>query len=733
MDFLKDLNPQQLEAVRQAEGPLLILAGAGSGKTRVITYRIAYLIQNCGVSPYQILAVTFTNKAAEEMRARVGRLLGHRAQDVWISTFHSACVRILRQSANEGLGRLGYRPDFVIYDTADQQALIKDCLKELNIDEDLYEPRTVAARISGLKNAMIDSKEALDPRSFGLEAKVGRVYALYQEKLKTQNAMDFDDLLMMTVKLFETSPSLLELYQDRFRYILVDEYQDTNHAQYRLTKLLARKHRNLCVVGDDDQSIYSFRGADLKNILSFERDYPEAKVIALEQNYRSTQAILNGASAVVNRNRRRKPKKLWTENPPGHKLAVVQLMDEESEADYLCRMIQSGLAEGRTYRDFAVLYRTNAQSRVIEDAFRREGIPYLVVGGLRFYERKEIKDMLAYLRLLINPADSVSLKRIINVPARGIGSVTLEKIERHAGVKNRSLFEALSEVSGCVAETDSSSQEGVSLSPAAHRNIQKFVTMIRELQGRVNRLPLADLLQEVWGRTGYLEALKKDGGPEAESRIENLKELLTAMQEFQERSMETGDLATFLDQVALVSDTDNYSESIGAVALLTLHAAKGLEFPVVFLTGMEEGLFPYSKALTDEHEMEEERRLCYVGMTRAKENLHLTATQCRRIYGSTRWNSPSRFLEEIPAELVEFAGHKRVDQDYNNVYNNNNNDASVSSGFAVGSLVRHPQWGLGTVKKREGGGEDLRLTVSFASVGTKKLSVKYAMLEGASG
>lgn len=719
MDFLKDLNPQQLEAVQKTKGPLLILAGAGSGKTRVITYRIAHLIQNCGVSPYHILAVTFTNKAAGEMRERVGKLLGNWAQKVWISTFHSACVRILRQSAHEGLSHLGYRPDFVIYDTADQLALIKDCLQELNINEDLYEPRTMASRIGGLKNAMIDFKEALDPRSFGLEEKVGRVYALYQEKLKSQNAMDFDDLLMIAVKLFETSPSLLETYQDRFQYLLVDEYQDTNHAQYRLTKLLADKHRNLCVVGDDDQSIYSFRGADLKNILSFERDYPEAKVISLEQNYRSTQTILDGASAVVNRNRRRKQKKLWTENPPGRKLAVVQLMDEEAEADYLCQEIQSGLARGHAYRDFAVLYRTNAQSRVIEDAFRREGIPYLVIGGLRFYERKEIKDMLAYLRLLINPTDSVSLKRIVNVPARGIGSVTVEKIEAYAKTKGCSLFEALSEI-----------RNDDSLSSTSQRNIQKFVLMIRELQALVGRLSVADLLQEVWNRTGYVEALKEDGGSEAESRIENLKELLTAMLEFQERDLEGGNLATFLDQVALVSDVDNYSESIGAVALLTLHTAKGLEFPVVFLTGMEESLFPYSKALTDEHEMEEERRLCYVGMTRAKEELHLTTTQCRRIYGTTRWNSPSRFLEEIPAELVELKGNKKEAQDNHGDYGR---DSQVPSDFEVGSLVRHPQWGLGTVKKREGEGEDLRLTVSFQSVGIKKLAVKYAILEGASG
>jgi len=727
MDFLKDLNPQQLDAVRQTEGPLLILAGAGSGKTRAITYRIAHLIQNCGVSPYHILAVTFTNKAAGEMRERMEKLLGHRAQKVWISTFHSACVRILRQSANEGLSRLGYRPDFVIYDTSDQQALVRDCLQELNIDEDLYEPRTVAARISGLKNAMIDSKEALDPKAFGMEEKVSRVYALYQEKLRNQNAMDFDDLLMNAVKLFETVPAVLESYRDRFRYILVDEYQDTNHAQYRLTKLLAGKHRNLCVVGDDDQSIYSFRGADLKNILSFERDYPEAKVISLEQNYRSTQTILDGASAVVNRNRRRKQKKLWTENPPGRKLAVVQLMDEEAEADYICREIRNGLEEGRTYVHFAVLYRTNAQSRVIEDAFRREGIPYLIIGGLRFYDRKEVKDVLAYLRLLINPGDSVSLKRIINVPTRGIGNVTVEKIADHARTKGCSMFEALSGI-----------YEDDSLSSTAQRNIKKFVLMIDELRGLVGRLSVSDLLQEVFSRTGYLEALKEDGGPDAESRIENLKELLTATLEFQERNLEDGNLAAFLDQVALVSDVDSYSESVGAVAMMTLHAAKGLEFPVVFLTGLEEGLFPFSKALTDEHEMEEERRLCYVGMTRARERLHLSTTQCRRIYGTTRWNSPSRFLEEIPAELVEFKGHKMPESightnEEQEVHHDYDGDTQVTQGFNVGSLVRHPQWGLGTVKKREGEGDDLRLTVSFQSVGIKKLAVKYAMLEGASG
>ncbi|MEO5657115.1 MAG: UvrD-helicase domain-containing protein, partial [Nitrospiria bacterium] len=661
--FLNDLNPPQREAVLHGDGPLLILAGAGSGKTRVIAYRIAHLIAERGVWPSQILAVTFTNKAAGEMKERVGRLLGASARGLWVSTFHSACVRILRSHAD----RLGYPKEFVIYDSGDQAALIRECVRALSINEDVYKPQAIARRISDLKNRLTTPETYRgEAEGFGIEDKVAQVYALYRDRLRTAAAWDFDDLLMQAVALFERAPDVLQGYQRQFRYLMVDEYQDTNHAQYRLVRLLAGERANLCVVGDDDQSIYAFRGADVRNILEFEKDFPQAKVVKLEQNYRSTQAILDAASAVVEKNESRKGKRLWTDKAGGDKITIARLPDEESEANYLCRTLREHLRAGRVYRDFAVLYRTNAQSRALEDRLRNEGIPYVILGGLRFYERKEIKDVIAYLRVLANPADEMSLKRIINVPTRGIGATAVERVEAYAMESRRSWDDALRGIVG----------DAERLAPASRRSIERFLVLIDDLRAIAREGSVSKLLTAVLERTRYLEFLRADLGVEAEGRIENIQELFSAVEEFEEEYGEAlsvdgsslseqhttdneqglfperpSPLSAFLDRVALVSDVDALSSSDGAVPLMTLHSAKGLEFPVVFMVGMEEGLFPHSRSLQDPEAMEEERRLCYVGITRARERLYITCTNLRRLYGSVQFNAPSRFVEEIPEEL----------------------------------------------------------------------------------
>ncbi|MBI3621479.1 MAG: UvrD-helicase domain-containing protein, partial [Nitrospirae bacterium] len=698
MNFLEQLNPPQRRAVEQTEGPLLVLAGAGSGKTRVIAARIAYLISAKGVSPAQILAVTFTNKAAGEMRERVARLLGVRSLGVWVSTFHSACVRILRQHAD----RLGYEKSFQIYDTADQLAVVKEGVRELQLDPDRYKPSALLGRISWAKNHLMTPETyGQTAASFGVERAAARLYPWYQEQLRRNQAIDFDDLLQLTVRLFEEHPAVLEAYQQRFRYLLIDEFQDTNPVQYRWVRLLTGRQHNLCVVGDDDQSIYRFRGADVGNILRFEQDFPSAAVILLEQNYRSTQTILDAAMAVVSGNASRKPKQLWTDNRGGPPIIRCRAADDETEADYIARTIASlHRTEGSRYGECAVLYRTNAQSRSLEEGLRRRSIPYQIIGGLRFYERKEIKDILAYLRVIVNPQDRVSLLRILNVPARGIGSTTIERIEQAAAAWRVSLSDAIGRLLDAPAEAQAA---GVSLTAAPRKALAELRETLRVLRDQHERLAsgsassdtsgfaagdtsgfaaggLTGLLEALLRRTGYQEWLKQEFGPAAEPRIENIQELFSAIEEFEERFSEDGGggealprperhleqsaelsqgqspaapLPAFLDQVALVSDVDDLNEEEGAVLLMTLHSAKGLEFPTVFLAGMEEGLFPHARSLAEPAEMEEERRLCYVGMTRAKQRLYLIHTEMRRLYGSVQWNAPSRFLDEVPAELFE--------------------------------------------------------------------------------
>lgn len=739
MELLNGLNPQQLEGVTHTEGPLLILAGAGSGKTRVITYRVAYLIQEKGVHPAQILAVTFTHKAAEEMKSRVVGLLGDTARRVWISTFHSACVRILRRE----IGRFGYGQDFVILDVSDQSRLVKECTEELKINEELYDPKEIGRRISSLKNRLISPEAyAGQGQPFGIEDKVARVYALYQKRLKAHNGLDFDDLLVMTVRLFETYPDVLKNYQDRFRYVMIDEYQDTNHAQYRLVRLLGG-HRNVCVVGDDDQSIYGFRGADLENILRFEHDYPDARVIRLEQNYRSTQNILDAAGTVVGKNGRRKAKRLWTQNPLGTPITVCQVSDEEAEAACIGRTAKNLMSENKfRYQDLAVLYRTHAQSRTLEEGLRDEGIPYRIVGGVGFYERKEIKDLLAYLKIIARPADDLSLKRILNVPPRGIGQVTIERLESCAKFKGIPLFQALNEVS---------QEEG--LTSVQRKGVVHLAESLIELRQLATRVSLTELMEAILKRTGYEQMLQRDSGgqtgEEGRARIENVRELLSATRTFEERLEVSIDqeedgvqhqsvLTAFLDHVALV--TDSASEAGGtsdAVLLMTFHGAKGLEFPVVFMAGMEEGLFPHQSALRNQDELEEERRLCYVGMTRARQMLYMIHAEQRRLYGSMQWNSPSRFIGEIPTELVkEVLWQKEAAQPSNGrpigkrLSNANAPDQEQPPGsLKVGLQVAHPVWGIGRIQKSEGHGEDQRVVVHFRSVGSKKLAVKFARLE----
>jgi DNA helicase-2/ATP-dependent DNA helicase PcrA len=723
--ILADLNPPQEEAVVHDTGPLLILAGAGSGKTRVITRRIAYLIGRRNVQPWQILAVTFTNKAADEMRRRVEQLLGARGLSVALGTFHSICVKILRKWHRE----LGLRSSFVIYDEADQLSLIKDCLKSLQLSERAVNPRGVAARISRAKNELLTPGEYATLATDFMEERTAKVYVLYQERLKTSHAVDFDDLLMLTVLVFRDKPHVLAYYQNLWRYILVDEYQDTNHAQYQIVNFLSRSHGNLTVVGDDDQSIYRWRGADLNNILDFERDHPGCKVIRLEQNYRSTQNILDAAGGVVSHNTGRKGKTLWTENAAGEAIVHYQARDEQAEADFIVRTIRTLAAEnGHTLDDFAVFYRTNAQSRVLEDALRRDVTPYVIVGGLRFYERKEIKDILCYLRLVANPDDTQSFKRIVNVPSRGIGQATVGKLEGLAIAERISLWEACKLVG-----------ERKILSPRALKALEGLVALIERTRMKLEVTALPDLILELLESTGYLADLKNEGTIEAESRIENLQELVTAAREFLERS-EDPSLQAFLDSVALIADIDALAEGTGAVTLMTLHSAKGLEFPVVFMTGMEEGVFPHARSLSDDAELEEERRLCYVGMTRAKERLYVSAALSRRLYTNNAFNLPSRFLDEIPELLLErvnglggygaSSAERRAPRKSAAEPRYEAEEPFVDH-LQVGMRVRHPDWGIGTIKERIGEGEDLKVVVTFAGVGRKKLAARFVHLERA--
>ncbi|MEW5762150.1 MAG: DNA helicase PcrA [Bacillota bacterium] len=698
MDFLADLNPAQRSAVEHGSGPLLVLAGAGSGKTRVLTYRIAYLINHHGVPARHILAITFTNKAAREMRERVEGLLPQAARDLWVATFHATCARILRRE----IALLGYDPRFAIYDEGDQQTLIRNCLEELNLDERHYPPAAFRNAISWAKNWLVGPEAYAAQATDRYGELVARVYRLYQERLRTNNALDFDDLLFLAVRLFQEYPAVLSRWQDRFRHILVDEYQDTNHAQYVLVNLLAARHRNLFVVGDPDQSIYGWRGADITNILNFERDYPEAKVIKLEQNYRSTARILEAANGVIRHNAARKDKKLWTARGEGPPLVLYCGADEHAEARFVAERVRELVRrEGKSYRDFAVLYRTHAQSRVLEEVLLREGIPYTIIGGLRFYERKEIKDVVAYLRVIANPADGLSLVRIINEPRRGIGKVSVQRLFAYARETGLTPVASLAHAEAIPGLTKKVAAAMVELG-----------TLLAEFAAHPG--PVTALVREVYDRTGYWQALVNERTVEAETRMENLLEFLTVTQTFDAST--GGTLSEFLAELALLTDLDRYDERADAVTLMTLHSAKGLEFPVVFLVGMEESIFPHARALYEPRELEEERRLCYVGITRAQERLYLTHCAQRMLYGRYGENRPSRFLEEIPPELTEVWEEEA---------------APAEAAFAPGDRVRHRIWGEGVVLGLEGIGEDAQVRVVFPQQGVKTLLLRYAPLERA--
>ncbi|CCJ33860.1 ATP-dependent DNA helicase UvrD/PcrA [Caloramator australicus RC3] len=723
---LSKLNKEQYEAVTTTEGPLLILAGAGSGKTRVLTYRIAYLIER-GVSPYSILAITFTNKAADEMKERVMSLVGDKAQHMWISTFHSACVRILRND----IERLGYGKNFVIYDTSDQEKIIKQVLKELDLSEKVYPPKEMLGKIGSLKDQLIDPKEYLRMSNDFRSKKIAEIYSLYQRKLKINNALDFDDIIFKTIELFKNHEDVLKHYQKKFKYILVDEYQDTNRAQYELVNLLAKEHRNLCVVGDDDQGIYSFRGADIRNILDFEKDFPEAKVVKLEQNYRCTKRILEAANYVIANNENRKAKRLWTQNKLGDNIKFFRAETDQEEARFIAYEVEKLLRDGYSHRDFAVLYRTNAMSRILEEAFVRQGIPYRVVGAFKFYDRKEIKDIISYLKFINNPQDTLSLERIINTPKRGIGDATLDKIRQAAERMSISFFDALNNLAL------------VGISGRAESAIRKFTSLMNYFISIKNQIKVSELINEILEKTGYLEELQKEGSPEADARIENLKELYSSAVEFEQTSEEKT-LEAYLERISLVSDQDTI-EGKTSVTLMTLHAAKGLEFPVVFIAGMEDGIFPHFSALEDDDEMEEERRLCYVGITRAKEILYLTCAKQRLIFGRTSFNPVSSFIDEIPEDLLEDLSRKTSKPSrfiYEDLKPNTQLAYTVDSKVKIeepkkknniqvklGDRVKHKIFGIGIVIAIKDSKGDLQVTVSFEKAGVKTLLLSTAPLE----
>ena len=722
------LNAPQREAVQHTEGPVLILAGAGSGKTRVITHRIVHLIRNCGVRAEQILAVTFTNKAAQEMRQRVHGLLGASGLPLWLSTFHAACVRLLRREADH----LGLAANFVIYDAADQLSLIKQCVRDLEVAEDMYAPQQIRRRISTLKNDLIDAetfqREAAD---YGLDAAVARVYDIYQARLRENNALDFDDLLMLTVQMLRHHDAIRQRYQHRLRYLMVDEYQDTNMAQYHLLNLLAAEHRNLCVVGDDDQSVYRFRGANVRNILNFERDYPDARVIKLEQNYRSTGTILEAATAVVSKNPDRREKTLWTANTRGVPIGYFYAHDDVHEAEVICQNIL-GLqrAEGLSLTDFAIFYRTNAQSRVLEDGLRRADIPYQIVGGLRFYDRQEIKDVLAYMRLLTNPQDTLSLRRIINVPRRGIGQATWARLEALAQENRVGGFEALRRLANGEADAG--------IGKAVLGRLRGFHELLQGLMAKVPDMAAADIIYEVLDASGYLGQLKAERTVEAQTRLENLSELVNAATDY-DQQVDEPSLQGFLEHTALVSDQDSLQDERGTVVLMTLHASKGLEFPVVFIAGMENGLFPHSRSFDEPLEMAEERRLCYVGMTRAERWLFLTSAMWRRLYGAEQQQMPSAFLHDIPMacitnhasepEAPSSEAQRREPSPAAPPPRDRSQPAAAADVFAAGSVVQHAQFGRGVIQKCEGEGDALKLTIVFSDYGIKKIMPKYASMQ----
>ncbi|MCZ0755945.1 DNA helicase PcrA [Anoxybacillus sp. J5B_2022] len=709
--LLANLNREQQEAVRTTEGPLLIMAGAGSGKTRVLTHRIAYLMAEKHVAPWNILAITFTNKAAREMKERVQALVGGAAEDIWISTFHSMCVRILRRDVD----RIGINRNFSILDTTDQLSVIKHILSEKNIDPKKFDPRAILGTISSAKNELLSPEQFAKKAGSYYEKIASDVYTEYQQRLLRNHSLDFDDLIMTTIHLFERVPEVLEYYQYKFQYIHIDEYQDTNKAQYRLVKMLAEKLQNICVVGDSDQSIYRWRGADIQNILSFENDYPNAKVILLEQNYRSTKRILQAANEVIENNYNRKPKKLWTENPEGQKIVYYDAMSETDEAQFVVGKIKEYVESGkRRYSDFAVLYRMNAQSRIVEEMLLKANIPYKIVGGLKFYDRKEIKDILAYLRLIANPNDDISFIRIINVPKRGIGASSLEKVSHYATANGLSLFQALGEL------------EEIGLSARIAAPLNEFRRQIEHWGQMQEFLSVTELVEEVLEKSGYRDMLRAEKTLEAQSRLENIDEFLSVTKHF-ENVNEDKSLIAFLTDLALVSDIDqlNAPEEKGseAVVLMTLHSAKGLEFPVVFLIGMEEGIFPHSRSLDNEEEMEEERRLAYVGITRAEEELFLTSAQMRTLFGRTAMNPLSRFVVEIPDELVEQV-HKKA---WTPKVATARTATAIAKEWKVGDKVEHKKWGVGTIVSVRGEGDDLELDVAFQRpTGIKRLLAQFA-------
>lgn len=742
--MLTGMNDKQTEAVLQTEGPLLVLAGAGSGKTRVLTHRVAYLIEHNHVLPWHILAITFTNKAAKEMRERVIKLLGPDGNDVWVSTFHALCVRVLRRDAD----KLGYTRAFTIADTGEQRTLIKRTLQELNLDVKKYDPRSVLSTISNAKNALQTPAMLAAAAGDPFKQKVAEVYDRYQRALKANQAMDFDDLIMLTIQLFQQNPDVLGYYQDKFQYIHVDEYQDTNDAQYMLVNMLAKKHDNLCVVGDGDQSIYGWRGANMENILNFERDYPGAHVTLLEQNYRSTKTILEAANDVIQQNVNRKKKDLWTENPEGDKISYYRGQNENDEAHYVVAKIQEEREQHhRGYGDFAVLYRTNAQSRVIEETLVKANIPYTMVGGHKFYDRKEIRDVLAYLTLIANPADSMSLERIINEPKRGIGATSLEKLRDFADYNDWTELEATQNIT-----------LATNISTRTRNAMDKFGHTIATVQATAATASVSDITNDILEKTGYLKLLKDAKSLEAETRVENIEEFLSVTQKFDtdwdqaDHDENDNRLVEFLADLALVSAQDDVDEEPAEVTLMTLHAAKGLEFPVIFLMGLEEGIFPLSRAMLEEDELEEERRLAYVGITRAQDKLYLTNAYSRMLYGRRQNNPESRFVTEINPELlhldysesksgltpsrrdVPFARRtaSAVAKPYHGKTGRVTTDTGTGAGkvaWTVGDKASHKKWGVGTVVKVSGTGEDAELDIAFPEQGVKRLLAAFAPIK----
>ena len=766
-ELINGLNDKQKEAVLATDGPCLVIAGAGSGKTKVLTHKIAYDIES-GIKPWNILAITFTNKAANEMKERIEKLIGDAAKDLWMGTFHSICVRILRRY----IDRIGYKTDFVIFDTSDQKTLIKECLKTLKVDDKIFTDRGVLSEISNGKNEM------LEPKAYGVKyagdfrkKTIAEIYELYQRRLRENNAIDFDDIINFTIKILSENPDVLDYYTEKFKYILVDEYQDTNKAQFTLVSLLASKYGNLTVVGDSDQGIYSFRGADISNILNFERDFPGTRIIKLEQNYRCTGNILKAANAVIKHNENKYDKKLWTENEEGHLPCIYCGEDEYDEGRYIVEQINH-LKTEEYYKnsDFTILYRMNAQSRAIEDILMREGIPYKVIGGLKFYERKEIKDIIAYLRLIHNSADNLSLKRIINEPKRGIGKTSIEQIQEISDKTGNSMYEIIR----------NAQEYGLT---RVFSNSRDFIEQIEYLKSKKDELKISDLIKETLNKTGYTKALENENSVEAETRIENLEEFLTVAIEFEEESADNT-LAEFLENITLSSDIDGMEDQDNSITLMTLHSAKGLEFPVVFLVGMEEGIFPGYKSIGEPQALEEERRLFYVGITRAKQYLYLTCAKHRTIFGSTSYNQVSRFVKEIPEELLEgyaeVVERKSVDKEEFKDYgyrwsygkgqtvktfkmseedksavaktigeqgtkseyqyrtaesflnsikqNNQTNDVDLSK-YQVGQRVYHKKFGEGTITKLEQEGNDVKVDLEFDKVGHKRLMAKFAGLE----